>query len=220
MIIVIDGPAGSGKSSTARAVADKLDIQYLDSGALYRTLTLMYLESGKDKTKFFELLNRKSISFFYEEGTFHVSVGKRDITEQIRTVEVNNHVSTVAALPKSRQFVNNLMHQAVQKETWIAEGRDLGTAVFPDAELKFFMVADTDVRAERRHRELKAQGADVTLDEVKRNIIERDQKDSRRKKDPLKKAPDAVEVDTSEMTFEQQVDFICSRITNKFETQT
>ncbi|MFH5831984.1 (d)CMP kinase [Halalkalibaculum sp. DA384] len=220
MIIVIDGPAGSGKSSTARAVADKLDIQYLDSGALYRTLTLMYLESGKDKTKFFELLNRKSISFFYEEGTFHVSVGKRDITEQIRTVEVNNYVSTVAALPKSRQFVNNLMHQAVQQETWIAEGRDLGTAVFPDAELKFFMVADTDVRAERRHRELKAQGADVTLDEVKRNIIERDQKDSRRKKDPLKKAPDAVEVDTSEMTFEQQVDFICSRITNKFETQT
>lgn len=220
MIIVIDGPAGSGKSSTAKAVADKLDIQYLDSGALYRTLTLIYLESGKNETKFFELLNQKSISFYYEDGEFNVSVDKQDVSKKIRSVDVNNHVSTVAAIPKTRQYVNKLMHQAVQHDTWIAEGRDLGTAVFPDAELKIFMIADTNVRAERRYRELKAQGTDITLDEVRNNIIERDKKDSQREKDPLQKADDAVEVDTSEMTFEQQVDFICSIITNKFERQT
>lgn len=220
MIIVIDGPAGSGKSSTAKAVADKLDIQYLDSGALYRTLTLIYLESGKDEKMFFELLNQKSISFYYEDGEFNVLVGKQDVSKKIRSVEVNNHVSTVAAIPKTRQYVNKLMHQAVQHDTWIAEGRDLGTAVFPDAELKFFMIADANVRAERRYKELKAQGTDITLDEVRNNIIERDKKDSQREKDPLQKANDAVEVDTSEMTFEQQVDFICSIITNKFERQT
>ncbi|MDR8390579.1 (d)CMP kinase [Aliifodinibius sp. S!AR15-10] len=217
MIIVIDGPAGSGKSSTAKAVADKLDIQYLDSGALYRTLTLIYLESGKDKTKFFELLNQKSISFYYTDGAFNVSIGKQNITDHLRTVEVSEHVSTVAAMLKSREHVNRLMRKAVQQGAWIAEGRDLGTAVFPDAELKFFMVADLDTRAERRYKELKAKGTDITKDEVKKRILERDRKDSQRKSDPLRKADDAIKVDTSEMTFEQQVNFICSKITDKFQ---
>ncbi|MDX1638196.1 MAG: (d)CMP kinase [Balneolaceae bacterium] len=220
MIIVIDGPAGSGKSSTARAVADKLDIQYLDSGALYRALTLIYLEAEKQKSTFFELLNQKSITFRYNNGTFYVAIDGADVTEQIRSVQVNEHVSTVAAYPESRDTVNNLMHRAIRENTWIAEGRDLGTAVFPDAELKFFMIADADTRAERRHKELKEKGVQVTRHEVKQNILERDKKDAGRERDPLRKAPDAIEVDTSEMTFEQQMNFICSKITNKFERHT
>lgn len=219
MIIVIDGPAGSGKSSTARAVAGKLDIQYLDSGALYRTLTLIFLESEKEEKKFFELLNQKSISFSYTNEKFHVLVDGHDVSNRIRGIEVNEHVSTVAAMPQSREFVNSLMHEAVKQEAWIAEGRDLGTAVFPEAELKFFMVADADTRAERRYKELLEQGMQITKEEVKQNILERDRKDSLREKDPLQKAPDAIEVDTSEMTFEQQVSFICSIITNKFNKQ-
>lgn len=219
MIIVIDGPAGSGKSSTARAVADRLDIQYLDSGALYRTLTVIYLESGKDEKTFFELLNEKSIAFHYEDNTFHVMIDKEDVTAQIRSMEVSNKVSTVAAMPESRKCVNKLMRRAIRQDVWIAEGRDLGTAVFPDAELKFFMVADIETRVDRRYKEMKSKGAEISREKVRQNVIERDQKDSQRDTDPLKKADDAIEVDTTDMDFEQQVNFICSIITNKFERQ-
>lgn len=219
MIIVIDGPAGSGKSSTARAVADRLNIQYLDSGALYRTLTVVYLESGKDEKKFFELLKEKSIEFHYEDDTFHVMIDSEDVTAQIRNMKVSSHVSTVAAMPASRTVVNNLMRRAIRQDVWIAEGRDLGTAVFPDADLKFFMIADMETRVDRRYKELKSKGAAISREEVRRNVVERDQKDSQREADPLKKADDAIEVDTTDMNFEQQVNFICSTITDKLERQ-
>lgn len=219
MIAVIDGPAGSGKSSTAKAVADKLDIQYLDSGALYRALTLIYIESGKNREKFFELLNRQSVAFHYQEGQFRVFLNGEDVSEQIRGVDVTRHVSEVAALPQSRTYVNDLMRKVVDHDAYIAEGRDLGTAVFPDAELKFFMIADVETRARRRYKELKKKQVDISLDEVHKNILERDRKDSQRKSDPLRKAEDAFEIDTTNMTFEQQVRFICSKITDKLEDQ-
>lgn len=218
MIIVIDGPAGSGKSSTAKAVADKLDIQYLDSGALYRTLTVLYLESGKDESKFFELIDQNEISFNYNNGEFNVSVNSEDLTRRIREIEVTEEVSTVAALPEVRRHVNNMMHQAIKEDVWIAEGRDLGTAVFPDADVKFYMMADVDTRAKRRHKELQAKGLEVTREEVKKNILKRDEIDSKRKSDPLRKADDAIILDTTNMDFEQQVDFICSTITDKLST--
>jgi len=219
MIVVIDGPAGSGKSSTAKAAADKLGIQYLDSGALYRTLTLIYIESGKSKEKFFELLNRQSVTFRYEEGRFRVFLNGKDVSEQIRNVEVSRHVSEVAAFPQSRSFVNDLMRETVDHDIYIAEGRDLGTAVFPDADLKFFMVADVETRARRRYREMKEKNPDITLVEVRENILERDRKDSQRKRDPLRKADDAYEIDTTNLTFEQQVRFICSTISEKLDIQ-
>lgn len=217
MIIVIDGPAGSGKSSTAKAVADKLDIQYLDSGALYRALTLIYIESGKEKERFFELLNRQSVSFHYRDGRFRVFLNGEDITQRIRGVDVNRQVSEVASFPESRTYVNNLLREAVNHDLYIAEGRDLGTAVFPDAELKFFMVADLDTRARRRFRELSRRNPEITLEDVRENIRERDQIDSQRKRDPLRKADDAYEIDTTNLTFEQQVRFICSMITDKLK---
>lgn len=212
MIVVIDGPAGSGKSSTARAVADQLQIEYLDSGALYRTATLIYIEAGRDTEKFFRLLNQKEISFLYENQQFYVEVDGKSVTDEIRSPEVAGCVSKVAAMPRVRAFVNNLMRSVVLDGVYIAEGRDLGTAVFPDADLKFYMSADLNERARRRYAERKKDNPGLTFEEVKQNIVERDRKDSQRKADPLKKADDAIEIDTTSLTFEQQVNQICSKV--------
>ena len=212
MIIVIDGPAGSGKSSTARAIADRLDIEYLDSGALYRTVTLIYLEVNRGKETFFHLLDQKKISFYYEDQKFHVAVDGQSVTDKIRTTEVTGAVSEVAALPRVRSFVNNLMRDVVLDGIYIAEGRDLGTAVFPDAELKFYMSADLEERGKRRLKEKKNDNPGLTMKEVKQNIAERDLKESKRQADPWKKADDAIVIDTTNLTFEQQVDKICSEI--------
>lgn len=209
MIIVIDGPAGSGKSSTARAVADKMGIEYIDSGALYRALTLLYLKSEEDPESFFALLEESSISFRYENGLFRVFLNGDEVTGSLRSMEVAEKVSEVAAIPESRAHVNRLMRDAVDNGRYIAEGRDLGTAVFPDADLKIFMSADVEERARRRFEEQKANDPDSTLEEVKQNILDRDTQDSRREADPLKMADDAVEIDTTDLNFEQQVQQIC-----------
>ena len=215
MIIVIDGPAGSGKSSTAKAVAQKLGIEYLDSGALYRTLTTIYISQEWSESSFFDFLSTLSISFAYENEIFRVWVDDKEVTDNLRSAEVSNHVSEVASKSKSRTFVNNLMREAVETGNYIAEGRDLGTAVFPNAEIKFFMSADIDERARRRHKELKEHGEQATLDSVKENIVKRDKIDSQRKTDPLKKANDAIDIDTTGLTFEQQVQKICSIISEQ-----
>ncbi|WP_421774088.1 (d)CMP kinase [Gracilimonas sp.] len=212
MIVVIDGPAGSGKSSTAKAVAANLQIQFLDSGALYRVATLLYLDVNKDLPQFFDTLKESEISFHFKNEKFHASLNGRNVSDQIRSMEVSEHVSEVASNPDVRAHINDLMREVVKSDIYIADGRDLGTAVFPDAALKFFMVADLDTRAQRRFQEVKAQGKNVTLEEVKQNIAGRDEKDSNRDSDPLKKADDAILVDTSEMTFEEQVAFISEKI--------
>jgi len=219
MIVVIDGPAGSGKSSTAKAVAANLQIQFLDSGALYRVATLVYLNSNKELPQFIDMLKESEISFHFKQKTFHSFLNGQDVSDQIRSMEVSENVSEVASNPDVRAFVNSLMHEAVKHDIYIADGRDLGTAVFPDAALKFYMVADLGTRAERRFEEVKASGKKVTLEEVKQNIAARDEKDSNRSSDPLKKADDAILVDTSEMTFEEQVTFISNKI-NELINQT
>lgn len=211
MIIVIDGPAGSGKSSTARAVAEKMDIRYLDSGALYRGATVLYLEAGCRKERFFQMLTDQPLDFGYDDG-FRVFLGDRDVTGRIRSAEVAGRVSEVAAMPGVRAHVNELMRSKVSRGVYIAEGRDLGTAVFPNAALKIYMSADVEERARRRYREMKENDPEVSLEEVRRNIVERDRKDQSRDSDPLRKADDAVEIDTTESTFEQQVEQICSLI--------
>lgn len=212
MIIVIDGPAGSGKSSTAKAVAEQTNIQYLDSGALYRAATLIFIEAKQNRTKFFERLESINISFYYKKGGFYISIDDRDVTKDIRTMLVSNSVSEVASSPEVRSFINGLMNAAINKGNYIADGRDLGTAVFPNADLKFYMIADLKTRAKRRMIELKNQGSDVTLEQILLSISERDQKDSSRKADPLKKAKDAIEIDTSTYKFEEQVNFISEKV--------
>jgi len=219
MIIVIDGPAGAGKSSTAKAVAQKIGIEYLDSGALYRALTFIYLEAGKDVDKFFNMLDGVEVSFNYEidDELFQVFVDGKDISGELRSASVADNVSSVASMPRVRSHVNNLMREAVNHGNYIAEGRDLGTVVFPDADLKFFMNADVTERAKRRYDELIAAGEEVTLKQVKQNILERDYKDTRRDADPLTKADDAIEINTTNLNFEQQVDQICSTIVEQLE---
>ena len=212
MIIVIDGPAGSGKSTTARAVADELNIEYLDSGALYRTVTLIYTEAQRDQDKFFELLDEKEITFRYEDQEFQVFIDGQSVTDDIRTPQVADYVSEVAAMPRVRAYVNNLMRRVILDGIYIAEGRDLGTAVFPDAEVKFYMSASLEERARRRYDERKDNNPDLTFQKVKENIVQRDQKDSKRAADPLKKADDAIEIDTTNLTFEQQVNLICLKV--------
>lgn len=219
MIVVIDGPAGSGKSSTAKAVAAKLQIQFLDSGALYRVATLVYLNCQKDYQKFFEQLEESEISFHFKKKKFHAFLDGRDVSDQIRSMEVSENVSEVASNSDVRAFVNQLMREVVKQDVYIADGRDLGTAVFPDADLKFYMVADLETRAKRRFEEVKSSGKDVTLEEVRQNIAARDEKDSNRSSDPLKKADDAILVDTSEMTFEEQVAFISTKIKEVIASQ-
>jgi cytidylate kinase len=219
MIVVIDGPAGSGKSSTAKAVADRLGIEYLDSGALYRALAVMYLEAGKDPDTFFELLDKKVVTFEYSDRVFHVAVDGTDFTHRLRSKDVAGVVSLVASMPECRSYVNRMMRAAAEQGEYIAEGRDLGTVVFPNAELKFYMSADLEARTQRRFDELQEQRQEITLEEVRRNILKRDRIDSQRKIDPLRKAEDAIVIDTTHLNFEQQVKTICSKVSEVINTK-
>jgi cytidylate kinase len=216
MIIVIDGPAGSGKSTTAKAVANRLNIEYIDSGALYRTATLIYAES-ESKEAFIRLLQQKEITFRYHHRKFHVKIDGVSVTDKLRTPEVEKHVSEVAAMPQVRAFVNDLMRSVISQGVYIAEGRDLGTAVFPDAALKFFMIADLDERARRRYEDQKHSDPTLTLEKVKQSIARRDRKDSERETDPLTKAEDAIEINTTNLTFEEQVDEICRKVKQQID---
>ncbi len=217
MIIVIDGPAGSGKSSTAKAVAHELNIQYLDSGALYRALTIHFLHCGRQKQTFIDTLDNLDLQFRYEDGLFRVWLNDNEATDQIRSMEVSEQVSIVAGYPEARRFVNKRMKERILEDVFIAEGRDLGTAVFPDAALKFFMTASVEKRAERRLRELQEKGEEVTLEAIIDNIRNRDEMDSGRDTDPLKQSDQAILIDTSDLSFEEQVDVISSKIRNSVD---
>lgn len=213
MIIVIDGPSGSGKSSTAKAVAEKLGIEYLDSGALYRAVTLIWLEEERpSESEFLDILSSKKIRFEYTEGTFCIRMNGRDLTLELRRPYVSDHVSRVAALPKVRGFVNRLMREAVRNGLYIADGRDLGTVVFPDADLKIYMDASLDVRADRRFDELKNAGESISRKEVKENLRLRDHADSTRDEAPLVQPEGAKRIDTSRISFDEQVEEISSYI--------
>lgn len=216
MIIVIDGPAGSGKSSTAKALANRLDINFLDSGALYRALTYTWLESGKpDKNKFFKNLMDVRLHVECSGGQFKVAVNDVDVTDKIRSAVVSDNVSEIASFPTARSFANNIMRELVKDDTYIADGRDLGTAVFPDADLKFFMDASIEERAKRRFDEIKSTQKNVSFEDVLKNLKMRDDKDRNRKSDPLRKANDAILIDTSGKTFMEQVDEMSTIINEK-----
>jgi cytidylate kinase len=192
-------------------VAHELNIQYLDSGALYRAATYLFLKNEHSLPMFFESLHSAQLKFEFN-GEFQVTLNAVNITEAIRTPEVSAHVSTVAAMPKVREFINALMNKAVQHDVYIADGRDLGTAVFPSAECKFFMIADLETRAKRRHQELNSKGIQISYNEVLTEIKQRDRIDSTREKDPLKQADDAIVVDSSTFSFDEQVQYIIKKI--------
>lgn len=214
MIVVIDGPAGSGKSSTAKAVAERCGLHYLDSGAFYRAVTLIYLNNGCQRESFFDALEHADVQVSYSNGIFSVAVDGTDVTRTIREQFVSEKVSEVAAMPQARDFVNKLLREFVKSGDFIADGRDLGTVVFPDAELKFYLTADIHKRAARRLLEMQQAGLEADLDEIVENLKSRDHLDSTREVAPLRKADDAIAIDTSSVSFDEQVKQIVDRIRN------
>ena len=218
MIIAIDGPAASGKSTTAKLVAEKLKITYLDTGAMYRALTLHLLKSNIDFNNFDKvstILDNLSIEMYDYKGRNIIKLNNEDITEQIRSSNVTENVSEVSALLIIRQSMVVMQRQIGNKTDCVVEGRDIGTIVFPNADYKFFMIADIKMRANRRLNEMNQLGANKTYDEMVSDLEIRDYKDTNRDNSPLRKAVDAVEIDTTELTIDEQVNKIINHIINK-----
>lgn len=195
MIIAIDGPAGSGKSTIAKLVAKELGLVYLDTGAMYRLVTLKALNEGilDDLGKIKEMLDNLNIDI--RENGFYLD--NTDVSEEIRKPIVSENVSSVAAIREVREKMVDLQRKFSESKNVILDGRDIGTVVFPNADVKIFLVADTKERANRRYKELISKGENVKIEEIYENILKRDKIDSTRKESPLKKADDAIEVDTT-----------------------
>lgn len=211
MIIAIDGPAGSGKSSTAKAVASRLKFTFLDTGAMYRAVTLKCLREGvaaSDESALVGIVSNTRINFDGVPPDTRVLLDGEDVTEAIRGEEVTANVSDYCVPVIVREELVRQQREIGHKGSVVCEGRDIGTVVFPDADLKFFMVASVQERARRRQKDFELLGIKKTLKELEKEISLRDHKDSSRKISPLKKADDAVELDTTGMTLEQQIDLI------------
>ena len=219
IIIAIDGYSSTGKSSLAKKVAQKFGFLYLDSGALYRGVTLFAQEES--------LINRvhavspalkdalKGLDLHFEaDGRLYM--GPRCIEQQIRSMEVSAQVSPIAAVPYVREWVDEKLHEFGRRGRIVMDGRDIGTAVFPDAQLKIFMTASEQVRAQRRYDELVSKGETPLLEEVVQNLRERDYIDSHRETAPLRRAEDAFELDNSEMGFSEELAWAQGVIQGKF----
>ena len=217
MIVAIDGPAATGKSTSAKLVAQKLGFTYMDTGAMYRCITLSVLRnhiSLADEEALQLLIQEMDIHFDKTDDKLVVRLDKEDVSTLIRKPEVTSHVSAVSALPQVRNHMVAIQRKSAKNQDCVIEGRDIGTIVFPKADVKFFLVADDNVRAKRRQLDLKAIGEERTIDELVEEICRRDRFDSERSHSPLKKADDAVEVDTSQLTIDEQVDFMVNRVMN------
>ena len=211
LIIAIDGPAGSGKSTSAKLIAKKLGYLYIDTGAMYRAITFLALESGAigDESKIFELARKCNIELSYDDSEVIVLLNGRNISKEIRSSEVNSHVSDVSKISKIRKLMVEKQREMSLKGTGVVmEGRDIGTVVFPDADVKIFLTATLDTRANRRVNEYSEKGTNVFIEDIKNNLANRDKIDSSRNDSPLTKAPDAVEVDTTNVTIDEQVNLI------------
>ncbi|MFQ6604991.1 MAG: (d)CMP kinase [Fidelibacterota bacterium] len=218
MIIAIDGPAASGKSTTARLVAQKLGFTYLDTGAMYRAVTYALLEQKipfTDVAQVSKAVAELDIALQTKAGQTIVRVNGRDISDAIRSKRVTDRVSACSAIPVVRREMVKLQRRMGREQNCVIEGRDIGTVVFPDAEWKFYIVADVTTRARRRLNDLNQIGESRSLETLIREINERDKKDSSRDHSPLKKAADAIEIDTSSLTIDEQVDFIIQTVTTK-----
>lgn len=216
IILAIDGYSACGKSSTAREVAKRLAYVYLDTGAMYRAVTLFFLEhhiKPEDSDALAEALKSISLRFAFdrEKNENSILLNGENVENRIRLPEVNNMVSQVAAVSAVRRFLVAMQQEMGESKALVADGRDIGTVVFPKAELKIFMTADIDVRARRRKAELERKGIRTSLEDIKKNLLERDRIDTSREDSPLKKAKDAFTLDTTHTSFEQQVQIILDR---------
>jgi cytidylate kinase len=215
LVIAIDGPAASGKSTTAKLVAAKLGYLHVDTGAMYRAITSKVLVSGlglDDIDAISKLVATTRVELKRNGNTLNVMLDGVDVTERIRTAEVTRAVSMVSSIASVREVMVREQRRLNQGGGIVLEGRDIGTVVFPQADLKIFMVAGIEARAHRRQKELVEQGITSSFDSLKKEIEERDRLDSTRSQSPLRRAPDAIELDTSNMTIDEQVDFVLNEV--------
>jgi len=220
LVIAVDGYSSTGKSTVAKRVAKRLGLTYIDTGAMYRAVTLEALRRGlirdgkADPEKLKQALKEIRIGFKYRSGTgrYETYLNGACVEEAIRSMEVANQVSGIAAIGFVREFLVEQQRRMGSRENVIMDGRDIGSVVFPDADVKFFMTASPEVRAKRRYDELIAKGVSVSYEEVKKNVEERDYKDAHREVAPLMKTADAVVIDNSDMTIEEEVELMVGEI--------
>ena len=215
MIIAIDGPAATGKSTTAKALAERLGFTYLDTGAMYRAITLLILQKKVQIGENFaliSLLKKFDLKIQQHEKQILVTLNGEDVSNEIRRLDVTKYVSEVSALPAVRKSLVKIQRKIAKDQNCVVEGRDIGTIVFPDAEVKFYVVADYDVRAKRRLLDFKKLGEEKSIDELIEELKNRDKYDSEREHSPLLKANDAIEVDTTNLTIEEQVNFMFKKV--------
>ncbi len=212
LIIAIDGQASTGKSTQAKKIADNLGFNYRDSGAYYRAITLYLLNSNvKHDLKISqEILNQISVKQDYKEGHFRIFLNDNDVTNKIRGHKVSLSVSNYAKKPEIRKFVFDQLRNSAESNSLVVDGRDIGTVVFPDADFKFFLIAEPRIRAERRHKQIDDDS--VKVDIIEEEIKIRDKTDSTREIAPLKKAYDAYEIDVSDLSIDEVFNKILQKI--------
>ena len=213
--IAIDGPAGAGKSSVAKAVAAKLGFIYVDTGALYRSIGVNALRNGlntEDAAAVTALLPATKIELKFIDGTQRVFLNGEDVSEAIRMPEASMAASNVSAIPAVRTFLLDLQRDMAKNNNVIMDGRDIGTVILPDAQYKFFLTASAEVRADRRFKELAEKGINVDYKSLLEEIIQRDYNDSHRETAPLKQADDAILIDSSDMNIDEVINAIISNI--------
>ncbi len=222
IVVAIDGNSGCGKSSTAKALAKALKFIYIDTGAMYRAVTLFFIKHQidlKNEQAIKEALKQIDISFKYNAttGNNETYLNGRNVEKEIRKMKVSDLVSKVSEISQVRSQLVKQQRRLGESKSVVMDGRDIGTVVFPNADLKIFMTADLQVRALRRQKELMEKNVSVDLEDILENMASRDRIDSSRKDSPLKKADGAHEIDTSHLTFDQQVDQILQLIQHEIE---
>lgn len=221
LTIAIDGFSSCGKSTLAYELAQCLSYAYIDSGAMYRAFTLYILENNLDynKTEDIKLaISKVNIRFNNNHGRMETILNGDNIEDAIRKQRISNHVSEVARISEVRTFLVKQQQEMGKQGGIVMDGRDIGTVVFPEADIKFFVTADPEVRIDRRHKELIARGQDTSLEEVAENLAKRDRIDSTRKDSPLKKAEDAITVDNSRLSKKEQLTEVVDHVISKYPT--
>ncbi len=215
IVIAIDGYSSCGKSTLAKALAKKLHFVYIDSGAMYRAVTIYFIrhQVDMDNTQAVsEALNNIHLNFHSRDYETHITLNDEEVSAEIREMKVSEQVSAVSAIKAVREEMVKQQQRMGQSKNIVMDGRDIGTTVFPKATLKFFMTADPKVRAERRYKEMIANGAQITLEEVFENLAHRDYSDTTRKESPLVRAEDAIILDNTDLTPEEQLAFALQKV--------
>ena len=209
--VAIDGPAGAGKSTIAKLVAKEKGYIYVDTGAMYRGLAIHFLDKGiqpQETEKVIEACKDAEVTIAYEDAVQHVYLNGKDISSRLRNEEVGNMASVTSAIPEVRKKLLELQQNLAKTQNVIMDGRDIGTCVLPHADVKVYLTASVETRAKRRYQELKEKGEDCNLEEIEKDIIERDHRDMTREISPLKQAEDAILLDSSNMTIEEVADAV------------